>query len=337
MNLLINSIDYNGHTPLTLSLKLKRSKIAMEILSNVTMSTASLIIKDNDNNNLFHWAALNDANICEKLCQLIGEQSIIQDLINQKNRQNETPMHIACNENNAECIKVLLKNGANINSASNRNDYNHHYVHSEMNQEFINKLDVNDKIKNGGTPLHWCENADIIDLLAENGCDLSAKDFNGNTALHIMIAKSDLNCTLSLLSNGADVNAIGSDGNSPLHLAVKIDNPTIVQALIVFGAKVNIINSNNHHSARHLAATSNLPDSSRKKIVFILHSLGAIRCDYKKSDCNEYCSPCDTDDGFYNDNPLQRNNPIMDELLWKNLNRNINERRSNKLLCLDGG
>ena len=216
----IYSDDSDGYTPLSLAFKLKRSKIAMEILSKVSIPIR-LTNKDKDLNNLFHFVAKNDAKICEKLCQIIDNQSIIQNLINEKNLQNETPLHIACQENNAECIKVLLKNGANINSASTNDDFHYHH-HSGLNEELVDKLDVNDKIKNGGIPLHWCEKSDIIDLLAENGCDLNAKDFDGNTALHIMIMKNDLNCTLSLLSNGADVNSIGSDGNTPLHLAVKV-------------------------------------------------------------------------------------------------------------------
>ncbi|XP_075679412.1 85/88 kDa calcium-independent phospholipase A2-like [Dermatophagoides pteronyssinus] len=334
----IYSDDSDGYTPLSLAFKLKRSKIALEILSKVSFPTR-LTNKDKDLNNLFHFVAKNDSKICEKLCQIIDNQSIIQNLINEKNLQNETPLHIACQENNAECIKVLLKNGANINSASTNDNYHYHH-HIGLNEELVDKLDVNDKIKNGGTPLHWCEKSDIIDLLAENGCDLNAKDFDGNTALHIMIMKNDLNCTLSLLSNGADVNSIGSDGNTPLHLAVKIDNFALVQSLIVFGANVNQLNLENHHSSRHLAANSNLSDSNKKKMIYILHSVGAIRCDYKKTDCNEYCSPdyTDNDNDLFNEISFQQNYLYKDEFLWKNFNLNNDEQKNGKkLLCLDGG
>ncbi|KAH9502061.1 85/88 kDa calcium-independent phospholipase A2 [Dermatophagoides farinae] len=344
---LFNDVDCYGCTPLFLALKLKRTKICEELLSRVEIPR-TLIKLDFDYNSVFHFAAKNEAKIMQKLCGKIGDRSLVQELINQKNLKNETPLHIACYEDNIDCVTILLKNGANINSAS-RTDQPHQ-SDSGIKAELLDKLKVDlNKIKNGGTPLHWCTNHEIIDLLADNGCDLNAKDFNGNTALHVMIERNDLKCTISLLTNGANANVIGLDGMTPLHLAIKIGNTTFIQLLIVFGAKVNMDNWNNQqHSLRHFAANSyGIDDLDKKKIIYILHSLGANRCDNERSDCNEYCSPNGMDNGNYDKSPLQRNNLIVDEFLSNkyfnknsdpnNNNDESNGNKKNKLLCLDGG
>ena len=42
-------------------------------------------------------------------------------------------------------------------------------------------------IKSGGTPLHWSGSREVIDLLIQNDCDMNAVNFEGRTALHIMV------------------------------------------------------------------------------------------------------------------------------------------------------
>lgn len=42
-------------------------------------------------------------------------------------------------------------------------------------------------IKFGGTPLHWSCSKEVICDLVVNNCDLNAVNFNGHTALHIMV------------------------------------------------------------------------------------------------------------------------------------------------------
>lgn len=62
-------------------------------------------------------------------------------------------------------------------------------------------------IKNGGTPLHWAKEKEIIEALAESGCQLEAKDFNGDTALHVMARHERVDCVIGLICMGAQIDA----------------------------------------------------------------------------------------------------------------------------------
>lgn len=89
----------------------------------------------------------------------------------------------------------------------------------------------------------------VLESMIEHGCDLNARNFQDNTALHIMVARNRLNCVILLLSYGADVNAIGMDGDTPLHIAVRVAAPAAENWLPMF-EQVNIF-----HSVRQFGVT----------------------------------------------------------------------------------
>jgi calcium-independent phospholipase A2 len=94
-------------------------------------------------------------------------------------------------------------------------------------------------MKFGGTPLHWSRSRVVIETLISMGCDINSRNFDGRTALHIMILRNRLECVVALLSHEADMNIGDCEGNTPLHLAVTLSNIAVVQALIVFGADLS--------------------------------------------------------------------------------------------------
>lgn len=94
-------------------------------------------------------------------------------------------------------------------------------------------------MKFGGTPLHWACSRQVIDTLVGMDCDINSRNFEGRTALHIMVLRKRLECVVALLSRDADVNIADYNGNTPLHLAVTQGNAAIVQALVIFGADLS--------------------------------------------------------------------------------------------------
>lgn len=130
-------------------------------------------------------------------------------------------------------------------------------------------------MKNGGTPLHWAISREVIEALVDKHCDINAVDFNGRTALHIMVLRGRLECAVALVSNGAELSISDNDGNTPLHLSVKQSSIAMVQALIVFGANLETKNKNGF-TARHLVPVE-MSSSNFDKILYILHAVGAKR------------------------------------------------------------
>jgi calcium-independent phospholipase A2 len=94
-------------------------------------------------------------------------------------------------------------------------------------------------MKFGGTPLHWSCSREVIETLISMGCDINSRNFDGRTALHIMVLRNRLECVVALLSHEANTDIGDHDGNTPLHLAVTLGSFAIVQALIVFGADLS--------------------------------------------------------------------------------------------------
>ena len=84
-------------------------------------------------------------------------------------------------------------------------------------------------MKNGGTPLHWATTKEVVMALVELGCLIDARNFSGQTALHVMVQRDRFECVVALLSCGADPNLVDSSGNAPLHLAASAASLLVVQ------------------------------------------------------------------------------------------------------------
>ena len=134
-------------------------------------------------------------------------------------------------------------------------------------------------IKNGGTPLHWAKNKEIAVALIEAGCHIDAKNFNGDTALHLACHHGRLECVMALVSNGAQIDLKDQEGNTPLHLACQMGHDSLVKALLVFDADYGEKNEKNETAfqvALNKASDSSMMDfKDRKGIVFAMYAIGA--------------------------------------------------------------
>ncbi|KAJ3499726.1 hypothetical protein NLG97_g98 [Lecanicillium saksenae] len=96
--------------------------------------------------------------------------------------------------------------------------------------------DVNAKDKYGASPLHCVkyENKkapNVIKLLIERGADISAKNNQGQTALHLACSEPCLRSFIALVKQGADTAAIDLEGQNVVHYAAHAGNTKLVKVL----------------------------------------------------------------------------------------------------------
>lgn len=101
-----------------------------------------------------------------------------------------------------------------------------------------------DSIQNFNTPLGKA--------LITRGIDLTARNKEGDTALHVAVDAHHVEIITMLLEAGSDVNAIGGCGDTPLHYAARTSGE-VVRAIPNYGADIEAANDSNLR-ALHLAA-----------------------------------------------------------------------------------
>lgn len=150
-------------------------------------------------------------------------------------------------------------------------------------------------MKNGGTPLHWSSSREVLLELIDRGCDVNAVNFEGKTALHVMVERNRLECVVALLSHEADIDVRDNDGNTPLHLAIAKKLVPIVQCLVVFACDIDMPNRDGH-TPRHMVGRD-ASGGPEDMILYILHSVGAKRC-APNSSCPLGCNHLGTYNGI---------------------------------------
>ena len=110
---------------------------------------------------------------------------------------------------------------------------------------------VNEKTTWGGTALQQAarhRNLKIVQLLLNNGANIAARDFNGNTALHfacfLKYNESSLEVISLLLDYGVDVNAVNGQGETALYMSVVSRQLSLTQLLLARGADVTLRDGN---------------------------------------------------------------------------------------------
>lgn len=334
----IDSSDPNtGLSPLLVAIQ-SQNFLSVRALIGRNVSLEHL---DHDANSVFHYAASTNKDIINLLT--------IKDrlkCLNYRNSKGHTPLHMACLADKPECVKALLLAGADCNISADTGNFLDSGKTSRQPGLVGNFVEVNSHqlyaqdMKYGGTPLHWSCSREVIDTLLDMNCHINALNFDGRSALHIMVLRSRLECVMALLCRGAEINIGDSDGNTPLHLAILALNVPIVQALTVFEADLQYRNHAGA-TARHLVPAD--PTSVEGRILLhVLHSVGAERCSIDMAGCSEGCAY----NGSYNGDappppPLGCTRDTLNQMLFTYAmdlasSRNSQKKRCN-VLCLDGG
>lgn len=205
--------------------------------------------------------------------------------VNARNWSGHTPMHAAARRNiNPGIITALVEGGADINARDQRDNTPLHFAWDNPVAELglsreprLNVAAVEELLRLGADPLARndrgevadpasCElwNTPVFDETAgfddfvqcvESDTDLAARDYYGNTVLHVAAWHEDPALAALLLEAGADIGVSNNLGDTPLHVAAALGNLAVVTLLLEAGADPNAPNyqgySSAHQAARH--------------------------------------------------------------------------------------
>jgi ankyrin repeat protein len=108
-------------------------------------------------------------------------------------------------------------------------------------------------------------------LFIERGADVSARNGEGHTPLHMASIEGESAVREAFIAFGADINAKTNDGSTPLHLAAKNGNHAICLDLIRLGADIGA-KDNKNKTTLDLAANAVFPlRNERAWLALVAH------------------------------------------------------------------
>lgn len=164
---------------------------------------------------------------------------------------DSTPLIIAASEGFEQITKMLVKQGAKVNSFCESGRGALHYAAANGNEPMVRYL-----LENGAT----CDLKDarettplmltlsivpkgyvsISRILLDCGADPNAADEYGQTALHFAATKGKKDAATLLIERGARVDSKDHEGRTPLHFAAAQGISRVLRLLIEKGADVQM-------------------------------------------------------------------------------------------------
>lgn len=178
-------------------------------------------------------------------------QALVQGgaVVNHFDEEGRTPLARASLNGHEVVVRLLLKNGADVD-AHDYNDEESALINASLGgHEAVVRLLIEHGanieahyLMTGGTALTWASyhgHEAIARLLIENKANLNASDHSGRTPLIMASSNGHEAVARLLIENGADVNTTGNTGQNALQLASMNGNEAIAQLLIENKAVIN--------------------------------------------------------------------------------------------------
>lgn len=164
--------------------------------------------------------------------------------VNEKNKNDVTPLHLAVSNDRLDLLPTLIELGADVNIRIRGVPLISHLI----TQPYSNKQA-------------------LINLLLKYSLDLNVHDnidgLKGKTPLHYAIEKGDLSLVLFLLENGSDPNLLDKNGMNALHTSASLSldslqTDQLLSAMLKAKLDINAVDYDNRTALHHAALSRNL-------------------------------------------------------------------------------
>eukprot|EP00743_Colponemidia_sp_Colp-15_P006955 GILK01007506.1.p1 GENE.GILK01007506.1~~GILK01007506.1.p1 ORF type:complete len:695 (+),score=117.29 GILK01007506.1:48-2132(+) len=214
-------------------------------------------------------SSLLDSGLNKQLVTLFRkrQKALMNDLINARDENGFTPLHLAAIGGDCKCVQILITEGADTTVRDNiehllpidwavnkmvRQTFTDLCKAAASGDDYCLKLlidcggDVNERLTIFcRAPLHAAvehahktKDIKLLEYLLDSKADVNVIDSNGWTPLHFAAEWGESTCAEMLLSRNADVDARSNKRRSPLHLAAQENNVNVANLLVQNGAQL---------------------------------------------------------------------------------------------------
>lgn len=218
-------------------------KPAREHLKELIRAGASLDSTDFSGYTPLHCAA--SAGLIENLSILIDAHP---KAVNSKAQNLATPLNLAVQENRLDCMRALLKSGADVNNRMMHgmtplySAIHHGYEQMALELLDVAGIDVDCALEDGTTPLYLAVETGqlkVIEKLIAKKADIKKSRIDSYTPIHIAAKKGSMAvCQLIFQHPGIDPNLALKSGKTALHLAAEHNHPSIVLLFLKMGVLI---------------------------------------------------------------------------------------------------
>jgi len=240
-----------------------------------------------------HAGEIHDAVYAGDLNKVKALLEVDPNLLESKDNDGSTPLHIACLKNQVAITNLLIDKGANVNA---RDNWNHTPLHNAMGVfgQDINLIrhliaegaDVNAQGNRGETPLEWSAadrgNLEVTRLLIDNGADINLCAKGAISILHRAIKNNQKETAKLLVERNAKLNLKDPSGRIEIHLAALHNAADLVRSLLEHNVDIDALDRHNrtalYYAAKH----------GYRSVVDVLITEGAkkdaiVECNYNKA------------------------------------------------------
>nr|XP_033814788.1 ankyrin repeat domain-containing protein 26 [Geotrypetes seraphini] len=253
--------------------KKKKRGLSPSTSDSGSVLSAGYELKEKELGKLHRAAAAGDL---AKLRQLLKKHDV-----NLLDKENRTPLHLACANGHSELVTFLVENKSRVNICDN--DSRSPLMKAVQCQQercvavlLEHEADPNVVDVNGNTALHLAALIPALSVasqLLEHDAHINARNKENCTPLILSVAENHQNMSEFLLKDGADVNANDKSGRTSLMVAASNGQISLVKLLLQFNADLSIKDDkgwtaddyaiiNGHHACSHLI----IEHGSKKKL-----------------------------------------------------------------------